>query len=284
MTSLDDSHGPGFGPALRSEWLLDERWTYLNHGTVGAPPRRVHEAQAALRAEIERQPAIFMLRELPPTSRLSSRSSVAGCGLRQTRSRRSSGSSATNWPSSTTSPPVPTQSSGRSVSGPGDEILVASLGYGGITRAVQYVADRSGATVRTVEMPAIGARPEAFVDAVRLALTPSVKLAVVDHIAATAAAVPAHRRDRGGLSRCRRPDPRRRGACARRDPARHPVARCRLLRRQSPQVGVDAAQRRDPVGVTRSLRAVRPSSSRGASATVSPPSSIYPGPTSRPRS
>ena len=31
--------------------------TYLNHGTVGAPPRRVIETQRRLQDEIERQPA-----------------------------------------------------------------------------------------------------------------------------------------------------------------------------------------------------------------------------------
>ena len=55
---------PTFGPAMRSEWLLDPDVTYLNHGTVGATPRRVLEHQRAITDEIERQPARFMLREL----------------------------------------------------------------------------------------------------------------------------------------------------------------------------------------------------------------------------
>ena len=55
---------PTFGHAMREHWLLDPEYTYLNHGTVGAPPRRVLERQQALRDELERQPARFMLREL----------------------------------------------------------------------------------------------------------------------------------------------------------------------------------------------------------------------------
>ena len=55
---------PTFGPAMRSEWLLDPDVTYLNHGTVGATPRRVLAHQRAITDEIERQPARFMLREL----------------------------------------------------------------------------------------------------------------------------------------------------------------------------------------------------------------------------
>src|SRR5207244_13382739 len=53
-----------FGRAMLEHWLLDPEYTYLNHGTVGAPPRRVLERQQALRDEMERQPARFMLREL----------------------------------------------------------------------------------------------------------------------------------------------------------------------------------------------------------------------------
>ena len=55
---------PTFGPGIRSEWLLDPDVTYLNHGTVGATPRRVLAHQRAITDEIERQPAKFMLREL----------------------------------------------------------------------------------------------------------------------------------------------------------------------------------------------------------------------------
>src|SRR3954469_2084376 len=55
---------PVFGHAMREHWLLDPDYVYLNHGTVGAPPRRVLQRQQALRDEIERQPSRFILREL----------------------------------------------------------------------------------------------------------------------------------------------------------------------------------------------------------------------------
>src|SRR5947208_3732268 len=55
---------PTFGRSMLDHWLLDPACTYLNHGTVGAPPRRVLQKQQAIRDEIERQPARFMLREL----------------------------------------------------------------------------------------------------------------------------------------------------------------------------------------------------------------------------
>src|SRR6476620_5431231 len=54
----------GFGRHMLAEWALDPSVTYLNHGTVGAPPRRVLDAQQKLRDEIEKQPSRFLLREL----------------------------------------------------------------------------------------------------------------------------------------------------------------------------------------------------------------------------
>ena len=54
----------GFGREMLGGWTLDPSVTYLNHGTVGAVPRRVLAAQQAIRDEIERQPSRFLLREL----------------------------------------------------------------------------------------------------------------------------------------------------------------------------------------------------------------------------
>src|SRR5205814_6085659 len=61
------SHNPSmptFGRAMLQHWLLEPDSIYLNHGTVGATPRRVLQRQQALRDEMERQPSRFMLREL----------------------------------------------------------------------------------------------------------------------------------------------------------------------------------------------------------------------------
>jgi isopenicillin-N epimerase len=49
---------------MRRHWLLDPAVAFLNHGSFGACPIAVLEAQQRLREEIERQPVQFFVREL----------------------------------------------------------------------------------------------------------------------------------------------------------------------------------------------------------------------------
>ena len=90
---------------MLEHWLLDPAYTYLNHGTVGAPPRRVLAAQQALRDEMERQPSRFMLRELNGGQPMPWRRAVAGSARRSSRSPRSSDRSPPISSSSPTSRP-----------------------------------------------------------------------------------------------------------------------------------------------------------------------------------
>ena len=53
-----------FGHEMHAHWALDPEVTYLNHGTVGAVPRRVLAVQQKIRDEVERQPSRFLLREV----------------------------------------------------------------------------------------------------------------------------------------------------------------------------------------------------------------------------
>jgi len=178
-----------FGRSMLEHWLLDPAVTYLNHGTVGATPRRVLAAQQALRDEIERQPSRFLLRELAsvrvggarsaaPRMRLAAQEVAEFLGAR--------GDDLAFVENTTTGANAVLRSLDLA---PGDEILVSDLGYGGVVNAARYVARRAGAVVQTVEMPYPVRDPRAVADAFVAGLTPRTRLAVVDHITAESALV-----------------------------------------------------------------------------------------------
>src|SRR5215469_1329347 len=53
------------GAAIRSEWNLDPDFLTVNHGSFGAAPRIVIEAQRQWQRRLEAQPTRFMSRDLP---------------------------------------------------------------------------------------------------------------------------------------------------------------------------------------------------------------------------
>jgi isopenicillin-N epimerase len=179
---------PIFGRSMLQHWMLDPDCTYLNHGTVGATPRRVLLKQQALRDEMERQPSRFMLRELnghqPMPWRTLSRLREASDQVAAFVGAR---------PDDLVF--VPNVTTGmNAVLGslrlaPGDEVVITDLAYGAITLTARAVCDRAGATLRTVhlEYPILDAA--GVVAPIAAALTPHTKLVVVDHVTAQTALV-----------------------------------------------------------------------------------------------
>ena len=51
---------------MKEHWLLDPNIIFLNHGSFGATPRAVLEAQNAFRRRMEEEPVRFLVRELEP--------------------------------------------------------------------------------------------------------------------------------------------------------------------------------------------------------------------------
>lgn len=177
-----------FGRARLADWVLDPGITYLNHGTVGAPPARVLEAQQAIRDAIERQPSRYLLREL-------SEMPVGCAGIDEPRLRAAAnvvaaflgarGADLVFVDNATTGANAVLRSFPFTA---GDEILVTDLAYGGVVRAATFAARERSATVRVVEMP-YPFRGDAMADAVAAAAGPRTRLAIVDHITAESALV-----------------------------------------------------------------------------------------------
>lgn len=180
---------PSFGTAVRAEWPLDPTIIYLNHGTVGVTPRTVLAAQQQIRDEIERQPSQFLLRELtsisvgpprqePPRMRQAAAAVAAYLGAEPDGlvfvDNATTGANAV-----LRSFPL----------GPGDEILLTDLGYGGVTQAATFAARQHGAVVRTAVMPYPIESPGQIVDAFVSAISPRTRLAIIDHVTSQSALI-----------------------------------------------------------------------------------------------
>lgn len=177
-----------FGRAMLDHWPLDPEAVYLNHGTVGVTPRRVLDAQQALRLQIERHPARFMFRELmslepqPPATPTRLRTAAERVGAFV-------GASADDLVF------VDNASTGVSAVlrslplGPGDEILLFDHAYGAVSRAAGFVARERGARVVTLALPFPPADDAASLQLLEAALTPRTRLVIADHITSDSALV-----------------------------------------------------------------------------------------------
>ncbi|MGE5179901.1 MAG: aminotransferase class V-fold PLP-dependent enzyme [Bacteroidota bacterium] len=179
---------PGrFGRAMLAEWRLDPGITYLNHGTVGAPPRRALEAQEAIRGEIELEPARFLLRELseiavggpraePPRLRAAAERVAAFLGA--------AGKDLVFVDNATTAVNAVLRSLPF---GPGDEIVIADHAYGAIRLAASFRAEETGAVVRDVAIPGPPYESGAIEAAYAEAISPRARLLIVDHVTSESA-------------------------------------------------------------------------------------------------
>ncbi len=154
-----------------SHWSIDPGVAFLNHGSFGACPRPVLEAQAELRARLEREPVDFMAREWEPRMDEARLALAAFVGA---------DASALAFVNNAT---MGVNTVLRSLSfSPGDEILVVDQGYNACHNAARFVAERSGARVVVARAPFPLADPGAVTCAVLEQVTARTRLALVDHV------------------------------------------------------------------------------------------------------
>jgi isopenicillin-N epimerase len=162
---------------LAQHWTLDPEVTFLNHGSFGACPRVVLEAQQRIRDEMEREPVRFFLRELP--GRLDAARGKLAAFLGAEAEGVAFVTNATTGVNSVL----------RSLRfGPGEELLVTDHEYNACRNALDFAAERNGAAVVVVPLP-FPATPEAVEDAILSAATPRTKLALIDHVTSETAMI-----------------------------------------------------------------------------------------------
>jgi isopenicillin-N epimerase len=156
---------------LLKHWQLDPNVTFLNHGSFGACPTAVLQAQQRWRDRIERQPVQFFARELEPL-------------LDEARSRLAEflGTSTDDlaWVNNAT---AGVNAVLRSLKcSEGDELLTTDHEYNACRNALDFVAARAGARVVTVKIPFPVESAGDVVDRVLAAVTPRTRLALLDHV------------------------------------------------------------------------------------------------------
>ena len=152
-------------------WPLEKDVTFLNHGSFGACPRAVLEAQRRLVERLEGEPVRFLSRELEALLDATRAELGAFVGappddLAFVPNATAGVNTVLRW--------LPFQA--------GDEILLTDHGYNACRNAVEAVAARAAAhvVVATVPFP-IGSADE-VVGAVLARVTPRTRLALLDHV------------------------------------------------------------------------------------------------------
>jgi isopenicillin-N epimerase len=161
--------------------MLDPDCVYLNHGTVGAPPRKVLAVQQAIRDEIERNPARFLIRELADVGEIvmSARPRMRQAAEAVASFLGARGDDLMFVDNATTG----VSSVLRSIPfAAGDEIVITDHVYGAVGKAARFIAARCGAQVKPVDLPGPPYHGAGIVDAIEGALTPRTRLLIVDHV------------------------------------------------------------------------------------------------------
>jgi isopenicillin-N epimerase len=152
-------------------WPLDPRIDFLNHGSYGATPRAVLEAQQTWRLQLEHEPVRFMVERLEPA--LDAARATLGRFVGAAPDDLAFITNATTGVNTVL----------RSLRfEPGDELLTTDHEYNAVRNALDYVAAQWDARVVVATVPFPIASPAEAVAAVLAAVTPRTRLAVLDHV------------------------------------------------------------------------------------------------------
>lgn len=160
---------------MRDLFLLDPDLVFLNHGSFGACPREVLEAQQRWQRQMERNPVAFLGRQ--SAQLLSQARDSLGNAV------GASGTDLIFIPNSTTGVNIVARSL---CLGPGDEVLTTDLEYGACDATWLRVCAASGAHYRRVEIP-LPYKSDQVLERLMSAVTPRTRLIYLSHITSTTA-------------------------------------------------------------------------------------------------
>jgi isopenicillin-N epimerase len=155
---------------LSRHWTLDPAIDFLNHGSFGACPAAVLDAQQELRARMERQPVLFLSRELEGL--LDEARGSLGAFV------DADADDLAFLPNATTGVSTVVRSLRLAA---GDELLTTDHAYNACRNALRAM-EQFGIRVVIASVPWPSATPGAVLDAVLGAVTQRTRLALVDHV------------------------------------------------------------------------------------------------------
>jgi isopenicillin-N epimerase len=158
------------GNPFAAHWTLDPQVDFLNHGSFGACPRPVLEAQSELRARMERQPLQFLARDLEGLLD-DARGALA-------RFVGANPDDLAFVPNATTGVNTVIRSLELQ---PGDELVATDHSYNACLNALRW-HEKQGVKVAIAKVPWPIAGPWQVVDAVLGAVTDRTRLALIDHV------------------------------------------------------------------------------------------------------
>lgn len=145
--------------------------TFLNHGSFGACPRVVLDAQQREREELEREPVRYLARELEGRIDAARRELAQFLGA-DPRDLVFVANATTG-----------VNAVVRSLRFEhGDELLAIDQGYNACLNVLRFAAEQSGARVVLAPVPFPVPSEDAVVDAILAAVTPRTRFALIDHV------------------------------------------------------------------------------------------------------
>ena len=153
-------------------WMLDKGITYMNHGSFGARPKEVFEAQIALKKEFERSPIQFLDREGKERVQHARIiiSQFLGCSEKNLGFIENA----------TTGVGCVIQSLNLPV---GSELVSTNHVYNGVRQLLAAASERNDWTYREIEVQTPVHSPQQILDTVIDGFSDKTKLLVIDHVA-----------------------------------------------------------------------------------------------------
>ena len=163
---------------MKEHWLLDPSIAFLNHGAFGATPKAVLEKQEELRVRMEQEPVKFLARDLEGLLDDVRRSFAGFIGASpENLAFVSNATAAVNGVL-------------RSLKlNANDDLLVTNHEYNASANVLNFVAERSGARVKIIDIPFPIRSSDEVVERILSGTTTRTRLLLIDHITSQSALI-----------------------------------------------------------------------------------------------